>query len=157
MKTYWLQFGSGNPATNTGLTPTLIQFFDQTGATLAAPGVTEIFSGSGLYRFFYAPTLSIAFVADGGAALSATDRYVTGVLDPIQSVDEKMGTTDSSFGSTSVDPSTALGYLKRLQEFLEGNAVFTKATGVWDVYSRGSSTLLRTKTLTNDLTEAEKS
>jgi hypothetical protein len=157
MKTYWLRFGSGNPADNTGLAPTLIYFFTQNGATLAAPGITEMMAGSGLYRFQYAPTLSIVFVADGGNTLTGASRYVTGVLDPIQAVDEKVGTTGDSFGSTSADPSSVLGYLKRVQELFEGDAVFTKATGVWSIYSRGSSTLLRTKTLTNNLTEAEKS
>lgn len=157
MKTYWLQFGSGNPTDNTGLAPTFIQFYTQAGATVAPPGITEIFTGSGLYRFQYAPTLSIVFVADGGALLSNSDRYVTGVLDPIQAVDEVLGQTSDSFGSTSVDPGSAMGYLKRALEFNEGNADFQKATGVWSISSRGSSTLLRTKTLTNNITEADKS
>ena len=156
-KRYSLAFGTGDPRLNTGLSPTLILFFNaDTGATLPAPGITEILAGSGFYQFSYGPTFSINFLADGGAALSSSDRYVKGVLDPIQAVDEKVGTLGDSFGSTSVDPQTVIGYLKRAQEYLEGNSNFDKSTGVWDVYSRGSSTLLVEKTLTNTTTAATK-
>lgn len=58
-----------------------------------------------------------------------------------------IGSTTSSFGTDSVDPSTLFGYLKRAQEVLEGNQIFNKSTGIWDIYSRGSSQLLREKTL----------
>lgn len=154
-KTYRLQFGTGDPAPYTGLSPTLTVF--STGLTaLAAPGITELPTGSGFYQFSYDPSVPIVFKADGGAVLSATDRYITGVLDPIQSVDEKIGTTSDSFGSTAVDPTTIFGYAKRNQEMLEGNASFNKSTGVWSIYSRGSSTLLQTKTLTNTVSSATK-
>jgi hypothetical protein len=156
-KSYGLQFGSGNPASKTGLSPTFTTFADwATGSSTAAPGVTEIPAGSGLYRFIYGPTNTIIFVADGGPSLASDDRYIVGSLDPIQVVDERLGTVGDSFGSTATDPSTAIGYLKRALEWLEGNAVFTKATGAWDVYSRGSSSLLRTKTLSNNTSLAEK-
>lgn len=156
MKTYYLQFGSGDPASYTGLTPTM-SIFSAGGVTaVSAPVITELPVGSGLYQFTYGPTLSTVFKADGGVALSSADRYIVGALDPIQSVDEKVGTLSDSFGSTLTDPTTMIGYLKRSQEFWEGNAVFTKATGIWDIYSRGSSTLLREKSLTNDATQATK-
>jgi hypothetical protein len=61
----------------------------------------------------------------------------------------QIGTTASSFGSTSVDPSDLFGYLKRIQENLEGDQRFIKSSGVLDIYNRGSSTLLREKTITN--------
>lgn len=153
MKNYWLVFGSGDPRTNTGLTPTFVLFYDQNGLTLAPPGITEIFAGSGMYRFQYAATLSIAFLADGGAGLDSGSRFVRGSLDPIQAVDNKVGTIDDSFGTTLVDPATILGFVKRLQEVLEGDQFYAKATGVWNIMSRGASTLLREKTLTNDTTQ----
>lgn len=155
-KTFFLKFGSGNPATYTGLSPTLTIFSAYGSSALAAPGITETPVSSGLYSFSYEPLSSIAFVCDGGSALSSADRYITGVLDPIQAVDERAGTTSDSFGSTGTDPTTILGYLKRIQELLEGNATFTKSTGVWNIYSRGSSTLLREKTLTNTVSAANK-
>lgn len=157
MKQYWLRFGSGNPANYTGLTPTMSIFSVQGLTAIPAPGITETPAGSGIYSYVYGPTLSIIFKADGGSVLADGERYVVGALDPIQAVDETVGQVDASIGSTAIDPSSVLGYVKRALEFWEGNAVFTKATGVWDIYSRGSSTLLRVKTLTNDTTDATKS
>lgn len=156
MKTYWLKFGSGDPSNFAGLSPTFITFSAYGLTALAAPGVSEMPTGSGLYRFDYGPTLPIIFTADGGSALSSGDRFITGTLDPIQAVDEKIGTVSDSFGSTLTDPSTVLGYLKRSQEFQEGDADFQKSTGVWSVSTRGSSTLLFQKTLANNATEATK-
>jgi len=157
-KTYGLIFTTEDPRVTTGLTPTLVQFWDMgSGATLPAPGVTEFFPGSGVYQFSYSATGPVYFLADGGAALPDSTRYLEGVLDPVQSVDERLGTVADSFGSTAIDPTTAIGYLKRIQEWLEGNASFAKSTGTWTVYSRGSSTLLQTKTLTNTTSTAAKS
>jgi hypothetical protein len=199
-KNFIMQFGSGNPATNTGLSPTFTVFKvvpgggSPTGAS-AAPGITEIPSATGLYYFSYLPLTSVAFVIDGGAGLAASDRYIVNSIDPIQDVDEvlavfgdntlalgntllalgatavALGTTcvslgeslslisseflpfiggsASSFGSTSADPETVMGFLKRSQEVQEGNSTFTKSTGVWDVFSRGSSAQLFEKTLTD--------
>lgn len=156
-KDYWLRFGTGDPATNTGLSPTFTIFSAGGLTALSAPGITETPTGSGLYRFQYGPTLSIVFTCDGGAALSGGDRYIVGALDPIQTLDQQVGTVDASFGSTASDPDTVMGYLKRSQEVSEGDAVFTKSTGAWQVYSRGSSTLLFEKSLSNNTTEASKS
>lgn len=156
-KKYWLKFGSGDPRTNTGLFPTLVIFNTEGGTALSAPGITEAITGSGLYQFTYGPTISIAFLADGGAGLSSSDRFIAGVLDPIQAVDQRVGVTGDSFGSTAIDPSTVTGQLNRIQEFLEGDAIYTKATGEWSIYSRGSSQLLRVKSLTNTTAQSTKS
>jgi len=154
MKNYWVSFGSSDPRTFTGLSPTFIQFFNQLGQTLLPPGITEIFAGSGAYRFQYSSgySTSIFFTVDGGATLAAGLRYVRGVLDPIDTLDLVLGYTASSIGSTSTDPSDALGYLKRALEFREGEQNFLKNSGEWSIYSRGASTLLRTKVLTNSTT-----
>jgi hypothetical protein len=156
-KKYWLKFGSGDPANYSGLAPTLVVFNALGTSALVAPGITEAPAGSGLYNFDYGPTLSIVFKADGGSGLSSGDRYISGVLDPIQAIDEKAGYTSDSFGSTATDPSTLFGYLKRLQELLEGDATYTKTSGVWQISSRGASTLLREKTLANTTTSSTKS
>lgn len=246
-KSYWLQFGSGNPASFTGLTPTLTTFAANGITAITAPGVTEIPAGTGLYRFIYGPTLPMIFIADGGATLSTSNRYLSGVLDPVDAVDEQataigvtlsavgstssaigvtlsatatvlgnqgstlvalgvtttgigstlfamgstlfgmgatlggmgatlfgmgstlgamgstlslvassMGAVTDSVGSTSVDPTTLFGYLKRGLEFWEGDSIYTKASGVWQLFSRGSSTMLRQKTLSNTSTQATK-
>lgn len=154
-KNYTVAFGSGNPASNTGLTPTFTVFkTTATGTNATPPGITEIPSSTGLYYFTYGPTNAISFVIDGGSALSSLARYVVGQLDPADAVDEgistmlsEIGTTASSFGTTATDPATLYGYLKRLQEFNEGNQTFDKSTSAWAIYSRGSSTMLASKTL----------
>lgn len=151
-KTYWLTFGSGDPRTNTGLAPTFIIFENNLGATFTPPAITEPVAGTGFYKFGYSlgSSFSIAFCVDGATtALSSSDRYIKGSLDAVQSVDQSVGFQPDSFGSTSVDPQTMFGYLKRMQELQEGDATFNKATGTWLISSRGSSTLLRTKALNN--------
>lgn len=154
---WYLAFGTGNPAVNTGLSPTFIQFNLDGLTAIPAPGITETPAASGFYRFQYTPTLSVNFLADGGAALSDADRYVKGALDPSMVLSNEIGTLADSIGSTAVDPTTLLGFAKRNQEFEEGNATFDKSTGIWDVYSRGSTTLLAEKTLTNTTAQATKS
>lgn len=156
-KSYWLKFGTGDASVNTGLSPTFTIFSANGLTALSAPGITETPAGGGLYRFMYGPTLPIIFKADGGGGLSSADRYIYGTLDPIQAVDEQIGYATDSYGSTAADPSTLMGYARRNQEFQEGNASFAKSTGIWSIYSRGSSTLLREKTLTNTTTTAGKS
>jgi hypothetical protein len=150
MKYYVLVFGSGNPANYTGLSPTFTIFtvLPSVGLT-TPPSISEIIVGSGLYQFAYEPTGPIAFLVDGGVALSNGDRYIKGILDPIQNVDEKVGTLSDSFGTTVADPTSMLGYLKRQLEFNEGDNQFAASTGTWSIYNRGSSTALRTKTIVN--------
>lgn len=212
MKTYYFSFGNISPASFTGLFPTMTIFSALGVTSVAAPGITETPAASGIYRFQYGPTISTVFVVDGGATLSASNRYIVGSVDPIQAVDEQLtnvgvtlsaigvslsavsvtvgvigssliglgstlnliyqgftslgstlgpvldvlGATTSSFGTSTVDPGTLFGYVKRLQELLEGNAAFNKQSGIWDMYSRGSTTLLREKTLANTSTAATK-
>lgn len=198
-KVYWLKFGSGDPRPNTGLTPTFLQFYDSTGQTYAAPSISEVKYGgvtaSGVYGFSYligASTLnSIYFLAYSVTAVSSgvtSDKYITGVLDPVLAVDQSIlgvslnlsnqgstlvgignslafsslviGSTASSFGTTSVDPSSVFGYLKRLQELLEGDQVFYATGGTFLMYNRGAlgaTTLLRTKTILNSGAQVTKS
>lgn len=156
-KTYYLKFGTGNPQNYTGLSPTFIIFSANGSSALVSPGITEMPIGSGLYSFMYGTTQSILFEADGGVNLSNSDRFIVGALDPIQAVDQQVGYITDSFGSTVTDPTTMMGKLNRIQEFEEGNKVFNKSTSIWDIYSRGSSTLLREKVLTNTTTSATSS
>ena len=82
-------------------------------------------------------TVGISSIASGITAISPGISGLAGLI----------GTTASSYGSTSIDPSSVFGYLQRLQEWNEGNSTFNKSTSLWDVFSRGSSTLLAEKTL----------
>lgn len=98
--------------------------------------------------------VTIQAIATTLIAIGTTNAAVGNTLSSLNAI---IGTTASSFGSTSTDPGDVMGYLKRLQEWNEGDSVFTKGSGVWDVYSRGSSTLLREKTITDDSTSTDKS
>lgn len=63
-----------------------------------------------------------------------------------------IGSTASSFGTTSTDPTSVFGYLKRIQELMEGDQVFFAAGGTLQLYNRtglGTTTLLRTKDVLN--------
>lgn len=149
-KNYLMRFGTGNPTGYAGLSPTLIVFKSVPGGSnLVAPSVAEIPTSTGLYTFAYGPTISIAFVADAGSGLSSSERYIVGVLDPVQAVDENIGQPYDSYGTTAIDPGTLMGYARRNLEVQEGDATFNKTTGTWDIYSRGASTLLREKELEN--------
>lgn len=289
-KTYFFKFASGNPSVNSGLSPTMIYFFNQSGTTLAAPAITEALAGSGIYKFTYTPTLGIAFTIDGATTgIANSDRYVTAALDPIQTIDQPIndsvlglsalatgvinglipgyslqvagyslsvlgysnllageslllvgysnlimgysnllageslllvgysnlisgysteiagysiqiagystqiagystqiagystiiggisniilsvsltltgssqimaliGSTLDSWGSSSTDPGTLYGFMKRTLEFNEGNSTYTKSSNSWQIYTRGTS-LLITKTLTDTSTTTTK-
>ena len=201
-KTYGVAFSNSDPRTYPSLAPTFLVFSDMsTGASLTRPSIAQLLvpgvSTTGVYQFNYTPSFPIFFLLDGITTSSTSDRYVYGILDPIQRVDEQLaeytttftaanstlsaigtslasgqatlvaigntlgtldariGATTSTFGDSSTDPGTIYGYLKRIQEFLEGNATFTKATGGWNVQSRGGS-LLASKTLANSSSQVTK-
>jgi hypothetical protein len=106
--------------------------FDQFGVTMVAQGNTLTAFGTSLYAFgtsIYAQGTSIY-------AFGATSSAI-------------VGTSASSYGTDSSDPTTVYGFLKRALETREGNETYVKATGVLDIYSRGSSQLLAEKTITD--------
>lgn len=235
-KSYLFKFGTGDPRTWTGLSPTFLLFFDINGATQAPPSIAEAFTLSGYYKFTYNATLPIGFLIDGAtSSLDPIARYISSCLDPIQAVDQNissitsgqsaivanqslmiagqsnliagqsvlvagfsilvagqsvliagestiisgissiisgisvipvtsgnsallaiLGSTASSYGST-VDPVDIMGYLKRLQEFNEGDSTYLKSSNQWLIYTRGSSALLALKTLVDSQTQTTKS
>jgi hypothetical protein len=155
-KYYQIVFGGdGNPATQTGLSPTFIQFRNlATGATTAPPGITEIYAG--IYRFQYdAPVgTQISFICDGGSTVT-TGRYITGDLTALQGMDVVLGSTASSIGSTAIDPGDIMGQLMRNQERWEGLASFSKTSGIWSIQTRGGTTIFA-RTLANSSAQVVK-
>lgn len=176
-KTFLVQFGTGNPGTtlNAGLSPTFILFAVMPSGALptggsAVPGITQLPNNAGgistgVFYFTYEPLSPIAFVIDGGSAITtAAARYVSGALDPVQAVDERIaglssmianqgttltgsiGSLADSFGTTLSDPTSVFGYLKRLQEWNEGDSTFLKTSGTWAVWSRGNTFILGAST-----------
>lgn len=143
MSVYFLQFGSGDPSTNSGLSPTFTVFKDVAGNDITPPSIAEI-STSGIYGFTFSPTLAITFVCDGATTgLSSTDRYITGGLDP------SIGDTTALIGDNASDPTSVFGFLKRLQELQEGEETYTKATGVLVRQDRTGATTLVSQTITD--------
>ncbi len=102
---YFAQFGSGNPASNTGLAPTFIAFITTSGAAGTPPTITEPGS-KGLYKWSYdASATLIAFVLDGATTgLATSDRYISGVLDPY----DTFGVTLNAIGVTLVAQGSTL-------------------------------------------------
>lgn len=114
------------------------------GTTAVALGTTNIALG------MTNVALGASSIAQGNtilAGLSGLASGITVIVVGVSGLLDAIGSTASSFGSTSINPGTVFGYLKRLQEWNEGNSEFDKSTSLWDVYSRGSSTLLAEKTL----------
>lgn len=149
------------------------------------PGITEIPTATGLYYFTFGATTSVIFTVDGATTgLSDPIRYISGEVSALDQLDVNLaaqgatlvaignslsvfgssfaslnaliGTSASSFGDSTTNPGTVFGFLKRLQEFNEGNATFTKSSGFWSIYSRGSSYLLAQKTLADTATNVTK-
>jgi len=56
MKTYWVQFSSGDSRTGTGLTPTFVIFQTSGGSLISAPSIAEVGASTGMYSFTYGPT-----------------------------------------------------------------------------------------------------
>lgn len=243
MKNYGVRFGSGDPRTFSGLTPTFLLFLDMAaGTTRTPPAITEVIPSSGLYTFQYGTTTPIAFLIDANsAAPGTTGRYVTGQLDPADRADEygnslmafgasiyasgvtnvalgntnlyignlnyglgqtsvatstlygiqnnntitafgnttvyygsinytrggtilgvlleqgsfsisSIGSITSNIGDANTPPSTLFGYLMRVRENLEGNSTYNKVNGAFTILTRGSSTILANKTITNSVT-----
>ena len=112
------------------------------GDTAVALGITSVALG----------TTSVALgntavaLGNTGVAIGATTLgYVSGI-----------GDTSSTYGSSSQDPVTLYGYMKRLQEFLEGNQSYTKATGALIFSSRAGATTLASKTVSDTVSSTTK-
>ena len=101
IKTYGLKFTAEDPRDTTGLSPTLLTFASIDGTSVAVPGITEPISGSGLYTFdaTLLTTNPIYFLCDGTASAPTATRFVSGILDPVNSVDIQLtqhGTTTAA-------------------------------------------------------------
>lgn len=170
MKTYGVRFGTGDPRTYTGLNATFLFFVNMaTGATVAPPAISELFANTGVYKFQWGTTTPIAFLCDAATTSpGSVGRYVSGQLDPSDRADEYgntivaqnsslsfialgIGSTASSFGTSATDPVDLFGYLKRIQENLEGSNTYNKVSGAFTILSRGSSYTLASKTITNSV------
>lgn len=129
--------------------PGVVEAQDNFGITLVGIGATV--GGIGATLFGVGTTLAGMGNTLLGIGASQLAQGVT-----LAGLGALIGSTASSFGSTSVDPVDLFGFLKRAQEFNEGNQTYIKSTGILDFYSRGSSTLLREKTVSDTTTQTTK-
>lgn len=130
------------------------------GTTINAIGTTLI--GYGASNFAYGTSIftleqAMASTLTGiGATVSGIGATVSGIGVSLNAIMTVIGSTASSFGTSAADPVDLFGYLKRMQENLEGNSDFTKLSGVWNIKSRGGS-LLISKTVANSSSQVIKS
>jgi hypothetical protein len=141
----------------TGLSPIITRLQGVDGVAVSVPTVVASGATLGFYGFTALITSQLQGEIDFGTGISSSRRYIQFALDPIMKVDAEIGNTTDTYGTSSVDPDTLHGKANRTQEFLEGNAIFNKSSLSWSVYSRGSTTLLMTRTLTNTSSQATKS
>lgn len=126
------------------------------GNTNLAMGVTQSGMGVTLSGIGVTLTAQGATIVGMGTSLTAMGDTLVSIGASFGAIVTAIGSTASSFGTDSMDPVDLFGFLKRTQEFLEGNQTFTKSTGTLDFYSRGSSTLLREKTVSDGVTQTTK-
>lgn len=91
-----------------------------------------------------------------GVSVAAMGTTLSGIGTSFVAGSSLIGSASDSFGTSSVDPTTLFGFMKRIQELQEGDSIYTKATGVWAIYNRGSTTVLRQKTITDSATQVTK-
>lgn len=101
MARYTVFFTSGGVA-QTGLTPSIVNWLLVTGASAGSvPTVSELSAGSapGWYYFDVTPTGRSIALVDGGASLSASERYVPMVVDPndYAVTESRLGALDTPF------------------------------------------------------------
>ncbi len=151
-KVYSFKFAPGNPSGLSGLFPTFIIF--NAGATaIPGPGITS--TGNGFYQFSYGPTLpAVSYVIDGGSPLASLDRYIAGVLDPIQAIDQQIGFVMTDTSGSTAGANTLASLFKRLVDQREGDQSYSKTLGIWKIFSQGSSALLRTKQVSDSNTSS---
>lgn len=108
-----------------------------------ALGITNVAIGTSIYAL--EQTLGSTLVGIGNT-VSAIGSTITGLGSSLNAL---IGTTASIIGDSSTDPSTLFGYLKRNLEITEGQQLFTKSSGAWNMLDRTGATTLRTRTITN--------
>lgn len=140
-------------STVSGIAATLVA----QGSTVVGIGTTLVAQGSTVVGIGTTLIAQGATIVGIGTTLIAEGSTLLAIGNTLAAVNfAGIGSTASTFGSTSADPDSLFGYLKRIQELIEGNQDFNKSTGAWEMWSRGSSTMLRLKTLTNSTTGVTK-
>lgn len=153
---YYLRFGSDQPSTHSGLSPTFISFRNASGGATTAPSISEV-STTGIYTFSYEAQGSINFVVDGATTgLSSSNRYIAGSVDLTDRLNDFIGLTTDAIGDSSTSPTTLYGYLKRIRNWLEGQSTYTRATGGLVTKDITGATTLSSRTITDNTTTVDR-
>lgn len=117
LKRYAFVFTTENPSDETGLSPTFTVFQALDGTSVAVPASVSELSSTGFYTADVTLLVDtpIAFVLDGATTGLGTDRYLSGIFDPLDGCDSQnytllgyaatlnaIGTTNFAIGTTSV-------------------------------------------------------
>ncbi len=146
MKSYFVQFGSGDPRTFTGLSPTFLFYKKPDGTNVTAPSIAEV-STTGMYLFTWGTTAPIVFLADAATTSpGVAGRYVTGSLDPADSIDE-IGTTLTAIGVTlTAIGNTGLAYGGTMSQVLTNTGATLVAIGNTSIAYGGTISVVLTNT-----------
>lgn len=117
------------------------------GLTSIALGLTSIALGTtGVALGTTAVALGTTNVALGTTAVAigvTIESMITGLSLSI-------GSTASSFGTSSADPTDLFGYMKRIAELIQGQEQFVKGTGVLTMLDRTGGTTFVARTVSNN-------
>lgn len=135
---------------------TLTAQLTNTGTTLVAIGSTQFAFGQTLVALGSTNSANISGIGSTLVGIGNTQfAFGQSLVSLGTTLSGVLGTSASSIGSTSIDPTTAMGFLMRAQELAEGNNTYTKATGILDLFTRGG-TLLREKTIADSTIQTTK-
>lgn len=162
--------GSGLYTSNYGATQTMAFILDGATVGLAASdryivGVFDPYDQFGVTLnsvLAGVSAIGITLVAQGVTLTNMGNTFIgfgvtlSGIGLSLSGMGSILGSTASSYGSTIIDPVDVMGYLKRSRELAEGNQIYTKATGLLDLYVRGGATLLIEKTISDSSTQTTK-
>lgn len=144
-----LAFGSTLTGFGTSLTASQVVITGQ-GTSITAQGVSLTAQGSTLFGFGVS---TVAF----GTSLIALGNTILATAGVGLSSNAFIGTTASLIGNLTVDPVDLFGYVKRIAELIQGRQLFTKGSGVLDMYDRTGATLLAERTVSNNASLVTKS
>lgn len=122
------------------------------GVSLGALSTTMIAQGATIVGI--GASLNAASVTLGGIGLSLVGiaNTLAPVATDVAGLVTSVGTSSSAIGFTNVNPTDIFGFLRRAQEFSEGNQNYAKATGILQYTSRGN-TMIAQKTISDTATE----
>ncbi len=125
--------------------------FDDTtyqGVSFNSWGITNIFVnvstiGAGVSIAAFGVTLNFQNISTVGAGVST--------------IQSRLGTPSDAIGDASTNPTTIFGFLLRAENVAEGQSLYTKSSGVWDIKDKTGATTLASRTIADTVGTITKS